>query len=176
MPSKQAYGDDEPTELPGFQGVQVSEDDATELPRRMGSGIQDDDDVTIPPTRKMRRILDDPYDDDDIDMTVIDREDTSMLGWLIVKSSPYMRRGQVLKIKSGAIYGRHPNKADFLIDDDKVSGIHARIQIKDEQFILIDLGSANGTLLNGEELSEAKVLKQDDEIRMGDTVFVLKTL
>jgi pSer/pThr/pTyr-binding forkhead associated (FHA) protein len=50
------------------------------------------------------------------------------------------------------------------------------IQIKDEKFILVDLGSTNGTFVNGEEITGATEIHQDDEIRIGNTVFVLKTL
>jgi hypothetical protein len=177
QPASSGYSDDDETILPGQVGIppgNVLDDDETVLPARGGGRYIDEEEKTELPMRR-RRLLDEPFDED-IDVTVLDREETSLMGWLIVKSSPFMRRGHVMKVKPGAIYGRNPNKADVLIDDDKVSGLHARIQIKEEQFILIDLGSANGTWVNGEEISGNRVIIQDDEIKMGDTVFVLKTL
>jgi hypothetical protein len=169
--------DDLPTEF-GVEGqpapaASYGYDDETQPPRRGGLLYGDDEDETVLPARRRRggRML-----DDDIDVTVIDREETGLLGWMIVKSSPFMRRGLVMKVQAGSIWGRDPRKADMLIDDDKVSGLHARIQMKDDQFVLIDLGSANGTWVNDEEISAATPLKQDDEIKMGSTVFVLKTL
>ena len=178
-------GDDDETIPPGAPGPGRSPassaggDDETLPPVRRAAGggrpAAFDEDETQLPERRKKRFLDD-VGDEDIDVTVIDREDTSMLGWLIVKSSPFMRRGQILKIRSGAIYGRSPKKADVVVDDEKVSGLHARIQLKDDRFLLIDMGSANGTFLNGQEITGTTALKENDEIRLGSTTFVLKVL
>lgn len=189
-PLRQNYSDDDETILPGQAGGKAediflpgrrgNDDEETMPPARRGAGglRGDDDEVTLPPTRRGggRRILDPGWDGDDEDITVIDREDTSLMGWLIVKSSPYLRRGHIMKIRSDYVYGRSSKKADVVLDDEKVSSIHARIKIKDDKFILVDLGSTNGTLVNGEEITGATEIKQDDEIRIGQTVFVLKTL
>jgi pSer/pThr/pTyr-binding forkhead associated (FHA) protein len=82
----------------------------------------------------------------------------------------------VIKLKPGAIIGRSPKAAYILVDDEKVSGIHARIQVKEERFVVVDLGSANGTWVNDQEVTGPTVLKQDDTVRVGGTTFVLKTL
>lgn len=170
-------GDDDATVLPGQMGREQSwvggGSDETELPGRVVRGGQDLDSTQLP-ERKRRRILD--GDEDDIDQTVLEREDTSVMGWLIVKRSPVMRRGHILKIRPGIILGRSPRKADLMIDDEKISGLHARIQFKDGNFIVMDLGSANGTWVNDAPVDAPQVLRQDDEIRLGDTVVVLKTL
>lgn len=114
---------------------------------------------------------------DDIDATVVERpKETVILGWLIVKESKCFRRGHVWKLREGSIYGRDPKKPDGVIDDNKVSGIHARIKLEYTTFTIFDLGSRNGTFINGERVIQAKKIDQDDEIRIGDTVFVLKTL
>lgn len=172
--------DDDETVLPGDRPTRrLSDlDDETQPPARSGGGRGAiDEDETQLPERKRRRFLDpDGPLDEDIDETVLDREEATLLGWLVVKRSPSMRRGNMLKIRPGAILGRNPRKADVLIDDDKVSGLHARIQIKDEKFVVIDLGSANGTWVNGMQAGGPQALEQDDEIKLGDTVFVLKTL
>lgn len=166
------------TILPGMgagQGGPAAEaDDATQPPRHKGkhSAIGDEDEQTRPPERKKPGYL----DDRDEEMTVIDRPDTSLMGWLIVKTSPCLRRGHILKVKSGAIYGRSTNKADYVIDDEKVSSIHMRLLIKEGKFYVFDLGSANGTRLNGQEITGSTELHQDDEIKIGNSVFVLKTL
>lgn len=170
----QYYSDDEETVLPGSAGRRAGGEDETDLPQK-GGRVRMDEDVTQLPERR-RRILDFDEEDDDVEATVIEREDTSTMGWFIVKRSPYMRRGHMIKLRSGEIFGRNPRKADIMLDDEKVSGLHARIQIKEGQFVLIDLGSANGTWVNGEEIAGPKVLKQDDEIKLGDTVMVLKML
>jgi hypothetical protein len=177
-----AYSDDDATIPPGQvgrrpQGGASGGEDETQPPLRGGRGGLEED-ATILPARKTKRLLDSDAlpGDEEIDETVLDREDSSMMGWLIVKRSPYMRRGHMLKIRPGAVIGRSPKSAHIIVDDDKVSGIHARIQVKDERFVLIDLGSANGTWVNSQEVASPTPLKQDDEIKIGDTIFVLKTL
>lgn len=175
--SGRAYSDDDETVPPG--GVRSTlkvgaDDDQTQPPIRNRGGAVDDE--TQLPLRKTKRILDREPVDDELDETVLDREDTSAMGWLIVKRSPYMRRGQVIKIRNGAIIGRSGKAAHILIDDDKVSGIHARIQVRDSDFFVIDLGSSNGTYVNDEVISGTTQIRQDDTVRVGDTVMVLKTL
>jgi hypothetical protein len=183
------YSDDDETILPGQQGKRGSAvtsgrggNDADEtIPpaQRSGGAAWDDDEKTQPPISKSkkRRILEDDGDDDDVDRTRIKaKEQTGLMGWLIVKKSPYFRRGHTIKITSGNIFGRGREKADEIIDDDYVSKEHARIRIKDEKFILYDLGSENGTLVNDVEITGATEINQDDEITIGNTVFVLKTL
>lgn len=169
---------DDVTILAGGKESHYGDNDETALPTQEKQDYGADQRETLPsPHRRRSGFLDEPIEyGEEVDVTVIDRDETSLLGWLIVKSSPCMPRGHILKIRPGAIYGRHPHKADVIFDDDKVSGIHARIQVKDANFFLVDLGSANGTWLNGEEIKSATVIKQDDEIKIGDTVFVLKTL
>jgi len=175
------YSDDDETVLPG-QAVRggyaagrmrsSGEDDATQPPVRGGRGRAEDE-TQLPERKRRRGVLD---DDDETDVTVIDRKETGLLGWLIVKTSRFMRRGHILKIKPEAIYGRSSTKADIILNDEKVSSIHVRFKVKDDKFFVVDLGSSNGTFVNGEEVVGTRELQQDDEIRLGETVFVLKTL
>lgn len=44
-----------------------------------------------------------------------------------------------------------------------------------ENFILVDLDSANGTLLNGEILSEPHFLKDGDAVTFGETVLIFRS-
>lgn len=61
--------------------------------------------------------------------------------------------------------GRAPESEIFL-DDVTVSRKHAQIEKRDRKFNLEDLGSLNGTYLNGEITSNA-VLKDGDEVQIG---------
>ena len=71
----------------------------------------------------------------------------------------------------------HPDYwADVVLDDEKVSAFHAKFTVRDNQFLLWDLGSANGTFVNDMAIVAATLLKENDEIRMGNTIFVLKML
>ena len=61
--------------------------------------------------------------------------------------------------------GRSPDN-DLILRDPATSGHHARVERRGEQFWIVDLGSTNGTLVNGEPIQE-KELKHDDRITIG---------
>ena len=56
---------------------------------------------------------------------------------------------------------------DVVLYSDDVSEEHTRLVLKDGKFILIDLGSATGTYVNGLPVRLPIVLKQRDRIRVG---------
>jgi hypothetical protein len=75
---------------------------------------------------------------------------------------------------SGDTYtlGRHKNN-DIAIADPKVSSFHARIDRGPEGFVLVDLGSRNGTFVNGTRI-ESGLLKTGDEVRLGTARLLYK--
>jgi FHA domain len=68
------------------------------------------------------------------------------------------------------ILGREPASADVVIDDLGVSRRHARVLTEDAAVIVEDLGSSNGTYVNGERISGAVELAAGDEIQVGGTI------
>ncbi|CAN5202957.1 FHA domain-containing protein [soil metagenome] len=68
----------------------------------------------------------------------------------------------------GLTIGRSP-EADVPIDDSFASGIHCRIYSRGPSYYAEDLGSTNGTYLNGGQLRGESRLSDLDEIRIGDT-------
>ena len=56
---------------------------------------------------------------------------------------------------------------DVTLDDGSVSGRHAQIELSTEGAILRDLGSTNGTFLNGEQVVGEAALNEGDEIYFG---------
>jgi len=95
-------------------------------------------------------------------------------GWLIVKTGP--RIGQIHQLGEVTDLGRGA-ASGIVVDDDKVSEQHARVRVDEEgQFVLWDLASTNGTFVNGEQISAATALAENDEVKVGNTVLVLKTL
>lgn len=54
---------------------------------------------------------------------------------------------------------------ELTIDDSRVSRQHARVVVEGEQVTLEDLGSANGTLLNGQRLVGSTTLSDGDELQ-----------
>lgn len=94
--------------------------------------------------------------------------------WLIVKTGP--RVGQVNQLGDITDLGRGAS-GGIVIDDDRVSEQHARVRVDDEgQFVLWDLASTNGTFVNGERISAATLIVENDEVKVGNTVLVLKIL
>ena len=61
--------------------------------------------------------------------------------------------------------GRVPENV-LQIEDDSVSSSHAQIFFKDGKFHVRDLGSTNGTFVNGEQVNESP-LNSGDEVRFG---------
>lgn len=62
--------------------------------------------------------------------------------------------------------GRDP-QVDLSIPDDTLSAIHARVFYKNEQWMIEDLQSTNGTYINDERLSTPSVLIKGDEVICG---------
>ncbi len=62
-------------------------------------------------------------------------------------------RGKAVPLGSNVIIGRRPD-ATLCLKDNDISWNHARIEIYNEQIWIADLGSSNGTFVNGVRLSE----------------------
>ncbi len=69
--------------------------------------------------------------------------------------------------------GRHDSN-DIQLNVPTVTGKHAIIRTEDKILTIIDLGSTNGTYVNGEKVKQ-KVLKSGDKIKLGEVELVLKT-
>jgi FOG: FHA domain len=81
-----------------------------------------------------------------------------------------LRTGGVIPVRGEISIGRK-NDNLLILDDPYASGYHARVYIKNNDCILEDLGSTNGTLLNGENVKGRQYLSAGDEIRIGSTSF-----
>lgn len=55
---------------------------------------------------------------------------------------------------------------DVVLDDPATSRRHAHIRFQDGNYVLTDLGSANGTLVNGQRVAE-RALSHGDLIKVG---------
>ena len=84
-----------------------------------------------------------------------------------IGSSP--RREYSLDQSTIAI-GSHPSN-DVVIDDTTVSRRHATITRKPDGFELADLGSTNGTFVNGRQVRKPIAVKSGDEIKFGSARF-----
>ena len=66
-------------------------------------------------------------------------------------------------------------RGDISIDDPTLSSLHFMIEERGHEYFLRDLGSTNGTFLNG-HLVRSATLESGDEIRAGGAVFVFSVL
>ncbi len=67
-------------------------------------------------------------------------------------------------------FGRAPDN-DISLDDPRVSRYHAVLRREGEQLILEDLGSTNGTLVNGKRIYSPHTLQPTETISIGASVF-----
>ena len=88
---------------------------------------------------------------------------------LVVEASPVLETGTVVKLEGWIMIGRAP-ASDLVLDDPYVSQTHARVVPRGQLHFVEDLGSTNGTFVNGREVIEAQLLL-DTELRIGETVF-----
>ena len=75
---------------------------------------------------------------------------------------------QAIELRPINSLGRHPNNSIQLLDK-IVSKEHCILEQRDGHFILRDLGSLNGTYINGERVRGEQLLKHGDEIALGST-------
>lgn len=85
---------------------------------------------------------------------------------LKVLDGPRELRGTRVAIEGPIVIGRTPG-ADIVIADDFISSQHARVVPSGEGAILEDLGSTNGTILNGHKIAGPSMLGAGDEIDLG---------
>ncbi|MEO7111832.1 MAG: adenylate/guanylate cyclase domain-containing protein [Polyangiaceae bacterium] len=75
---------------------------------------------------------------------------------------------QAIELRPVNSLGRHPNNTIQLLDK-IVSKEHCILELRDGQFLLRDLGSLNGTYVNGERVRGEQFLRHGDEIALGST-------
>jgi hypothetical protein len=92
---------------------------------------------------------------------------------LRVESAAGLRSGAAYDISDGAVLGRG-DVADIRLEDSFASTSHARLVPTGDAVVLEDLGSTNGTYLNGQPLGGPQPLHDGDRIRIGDSEFTFE--
>jgi hypothetical protein len=91
-------------------------------------------------------------------------------GKLVVVAGPALREGEEHVLDSSALtVGRDPDSGLPLGSDDYVSTHHARVEPRPDGVWIEDLGSTNGTFVNGDRLTRPHLLRPGDVIRIGQT-------
>ncbi|NVB81910.1 MAG: diguanylate cyclase [Kofleriaceae bacterium] len=77
--------------------------------------------------------------------------------------------GQLFKVMKGtAVIGRAPS-VEVKLEDDGISRSHARLRAETNRAWLEDMGSRNGTFVNGTKITSATELREGDKIQVGRT-------
>ncbi len=88
--------------------------------------------------------------------------------WCLVRAD-----GQRFAVTHSLRLGRDP-ECELVLDDPSASHRHARIDLVAGQANIIDLGSSNGTWVNGQRISGPHPLKHGDHLQVGDTLFTFQ--
>ena len=94
------------------------------------------------------------------------------VGHLLVRSSPVFPAGTIILLDSDVVFGRAAESDVPLAADGTVSGRHARVFRRDGSPYLEDLGSTNGTYVNGQPLAAERLLRPGDVVAVGATELV----
>jgi predicted component of type VI protein secretion system len=85
--------------------------------------------------------------------------------------------GMSILLDDELLIGRHADGAGRLADDEEISRSHARISLDRSGFCAIeDLGSTNGTFVNGLRIAGPQTLSVGDTIELGGTTLVVREL
>jgi pSer/pThr/pTyr-binding forkhead associated (FHA) protein len=85
--------------------------------------------------------------------------------------------GTSIVVEDELLIGRHAEGPGRLAEDDEISRSHARIALDGSGFCAIeDLGSTNGTFVNGLRVSAPQTLTEGDTIEVGATTIVVREL
>jgi len=97
--------------------------------------------------------------------------DEQMCVWSIVRRSEDGEDEYRTDIAKGKLtVGRRPNN-DLCVNHRTVSGCHAELTVVANDLLLMDLGSTNGTLVNGRRLEGSMLLTDGDVVHFGQAVF-----
>jgi hypothetical protein len=102
------------------------------------------------------------------------RRDPLVAPHLVVVESPSYPSGTKVLLDADVTFGRSPDADAPLVEDQFASGRHARVEVRDGQVQLLDLGSTNGTFVNGEPVHGDRQLAPGDLVAIGSTVLRLE--
>jgi hypothetical protein len=82
---------------------------------------------------------------------------------------PPARAGEMYALTEEVTVGRAPGCGVVLEDDTFVSQVHARLFRRGRETYVEDLGSTNGTMVNGVRIEEVTRLHRGDQVQFGNT-------
>jgi pSer/pThr/pTyr-binding forkhead associated (FHA) protein len=101
-------------------------------------------------------------------------EDRAAAARFLVLDGPGKKPGDTIEVAAATVFGRDRRSGVRLDDDEFASAQHARIEPRSDGIWVGDLGSTNGTFVNGERIT-AERLKKGDVVRVGQTELRLES-
>jgi pSer/pThr/pTyr-binding forkhead associated (FHA) protein len=83
--------------------------------------------------------------------------------------------GETAELGKGPVLIGRGSECQLVLDDDYVSTRHARVASGDNGFYVEDLGSTNGTYVNGQRITDPTAIGLQDTVRIGKTMLKLQT-
>lgn len=83
------------------------------------------------------------------------------------------QQGLELEVRDVTVLGRSA-EADVLLDDPYASEFHMRLVASENGLVLHDLGSTNGTYVNGRRITAPTTMRRGDTIQVGKTVMEVR--
>ena len=115
-----------------------------------------------------RKVVPRPIEDDaDIDRSVMPSEPGY---WLVMRRGPLLN--QLFRLEREVVNLGRDLANDIVIRDAQVSRYHLRLTLRGPDYHLEDLGSSNGTRVNGAQMGAPAPLNDGDFIAIGDTVLL----
>jgi pSer/pThr/pTyr-binding forkhead associated (FHA) protein len=92
------------------------------------------------------------------------------LGRLVVSESPSLRRGEAFSLGATPVTAGRGGQNEVVLDgDDFASARHVRFEPRRDGVWVRDLGSTNGTFVNGAQIDGPRRLAPGDVVRVGAT-------
>jgi len=91
----------------------------------------------------------------------------------LVIIAPEAPAGRTMEVRRTLVAGRG-DTADFALDDGFASERHARFDNTEGRLWVDDIGSTNGTFVNGERIAQRTPLTAGDTVRIGGTIMEVR--
>ena len=90
---------------------------------------------------------------------------------VIVKSET--QAGTKIRVDNAVVLGRGAD-ADFYLEDAYSSAFHLRLAMQGDTLMLTDLGTTNGTYVNGRRVTTPVTLAKGDAVQVGKTILEVR--
>ena len=88
--------------------------------------------------------------------------------WLVMRRGPLLN--QLFRLEREVVNIGRDLANDIVIRDAQVSRYHTRLTLQDQNYLVEDLDSSNGTRVNGAQISGRVALKDGDFLALGDAI------